>query len=325
MNQVHQESFPIYKATALHLPLHHQQILQTMDTNNQDMFIRLTNSLLVLIVSNLPFKGSARTSILSKQWLNIWRESTNLELNESSFVKLEENQEIQRIQRITFFDFVRHFIVSYPQKAIQKFAVACSKPKRFLSDMQNFVTFAISRNVKELEIDFSDPTWREDNLDNHPAVAELPLQAYHHVGLESLKSLLVNCPLLESLSLRNCWNVIEHFEISLPNLKLRNLVLDKCNFIHDMFWIDGPKLKFLKYSGKIGYFHLLDQRDMTEADLDFGMKLEFEEVGALLYDFLQELYSVRVLTVCSVFLQVLAALLSLSKDQYISMLSLMLR
>ncbi|KAJ9183025.1 hypothetical protein P3X46_006945 [Hevea brasiliensis] len=153
-----------------------------MDTNNQDMFIRLTNSLLVLIVSNLPFKGSARTSILSKQWLNIWRESTNLELNESSFVKLEENQEIQRIQRITFFDFVRHFIVSYPQKAIQKFAVACSKPKRFLSDMQNFVTFAISRNVKELEIDFSDPTWREDNLDNHPAVAELPLQGFqfHH-------------------------------------------------------------------------------------------------------------------------------------------------
>ncbi|XP_058002251.1 F-box protein At3g62230-like [Hevea brasiliensis] len=172
--------------------------------------------------------------------------------------------------------------------------------------MQNFVTFAISRNVKELEIDFSDPTWREDNLDNHPAVAELPLQAYHHVGLESLKSLLVNCPLLESLSLKNCWNVIEHFEISLPNLKLKNLVLDKCNFIHDMFWIDGPKLKFLKYSGKIDYFHLLDQRDMTEADLDFGMKLEFEEVGALLYDFLQELCSVRVLTVCSVFLQIVA-------------------
>uniref|UniRef100_A0A2C9W8F5 FBD domain-containing protein n=1 Tax=Manihot esculenta TaxID=3983 RepID=A0A2C9W8F5_MANES len=307
-----------------------------MDSSNQDMFATLTNDLLVLIVSNLPFKEAARTSILSKQWRNVWPETTTLEFNENFFVKFQENEETQIIQRIVFFDFVWSFIANYPQRAIQSFALACSQPQDFLADIQNFVIFAVSLNVKELELDFSDPRWNEDDLDNHLAVAELPFQAYHHVGLESLKmfscsidvsrvsnfttlkdvslgwikisitfikSFLVTCPLIESLSLKKCWNVIEHFEISLPNLKLKNLILDKCNFIHDMVWIDGPKIKFLKYSGKIGYFHLLDQRDMAEVDLDFGMENEFEEVGAVLYDILQELYSARILTVCSVFLQ----------------------
>ncbi|XP_021607632.1 F-box protein At3g62230 [Manihot esculenta] len=310
-----------------------------MDGSHQDMFTTLTNDLLVLIVGNLPFKEAARTSILSKQWCNIWRETAILEFNEDFFVKFQENEETQIIQRIAFFDFVRGFIANYPQREIQSFALACSKPQDFLADIQDFVIFAVSRNVKELELDLSDPRWSEDDLDNHLAVAELPFQAYHLVGLESLKlfscsidvsrvsnfttlkdvslgwikisitfikSLLVTCPLIESLSLKKCWNVIEQFEISLPNLKLKNLILEKCNFIHDMFWIDGPNIKFLKYSGKIGHFHLLDQRNLAEVDLDFGMENEFKEVGAFLYDFLQELYSARVMTVCSVFLQTIA-------------------
>uniref|UniRef100_A0A2C9W8G7 Uncharacterized protein n=1 Tax=Manihot esculenta TaxID=3983 RepID=A0A2C9W8G7_MANES len=218
-----------------------------MDNDNLDMFSRLTSSLLVLIVSYLPFKEAARTSVLSKQWRNVWRETTYLEFDEKSFVNLEETDENQRIQRSFFFDFIRQFLANYPRTPIQKFSLTCSKPEGFLADIQNFVIFAISRNVKDLELDFSDPIWREeDDPKNHPAAVELPFQVYQHLGLESLKLiscnfdlsrfsnsttlkgvslvwvdmslasieiLLLRFPFLESLSLKKCWN-IHHVEIT---------------------------------------------------------------------------------------------------------------
>uniref|UniRef100_A0A2C9UFS5 F-box domain-containing protein n=1 Tax=Manihot esculenta TaxID=3983 RepID=A0A2C9UFS5_MANES len=307
-----------------------------MENNNLDLFSTLTSSLLVPIVSYLPFKEAVRTSILSKEWRNIWRETKNIEFHEKFFVDLQETEEKQRIQRSSFFDFARNFVAGYPQGDIRKFAMTCSKPESFLTDIQSFIIFAVSRNVRELELNFWDPRWNEEDDDeNHPAVVELPYQVYLNEGLESLKLfscnfdvsrlsnfkilkevafgwiemrmvsikfLLVCCPLIETLSLKKCWN-IDHLEICLPDLRLKNLVLDKCNFVDDFFWIEGPMLRFLKYSGKVGHFHMYNQRQMVEADLDFGMEPEFFEVGTLLYDFLQEFYAVKVLTVCSVLLQ----------------------
>uniref|UniRef100_A0A2C9UDQ3 F-box domain-containing protein n=1 Tax=Manihot esculenta TaxID=3983 RepID=A0A2C9UDQ3_MANES len=307
-----------------------------MDSNNLDLFSTLTSSLLVLIVSYLPFKEAVRTSILSKRWRNIWRETKSIEFHEKFFVDLEETEEKQRIQRSSLFDFARNFVASYPQGDIRKFAMACSKPEGFLTDIQNFIIFAVSRNVRELELEFSDPRWNEDDDDeNHPAVVELPYQVFLNEGLESLKFfsckfdvsrlrnfkilkgvsfgwieismvsikfLMLCCPLIETLSLKKC-RTMHHLDICIPNLRLKNLVLDKCSFIRDFFWIGGPKLRFFKYSGKVGDFHLYNQRRMVEADLDFGMVPEFAEFGSLLYDFLQEFYAVKVLTVCSVLLQ----------------------
>ncbi|KAG8637054.1 hypothetical protein MANES_15G074400v8 [Manihot esculenta] len=309
-----------------------------MENNNLDLFSTLTSSLLVPIVSYLPFKEAVRTSILSKEWRNIWRETKNIEFHEKFFVDLQETEEKQRIQRSSFFDFARNFVAGYPQGDIRKFAMTCSKPESFLTDIQSFIIFAVSRNVRELELNFWDPRWNEEDDDeNHPAVVELPYQVYLNEGLESLKLfscnfdvsrlsnfkilkevafgwiemrmvsikfLLVCCPLIETLSLKKCWN-IDHLEICLPDLRLKNLVLDKCNFVDDFFWIEGPMLRFLKYSGKVGHFHMYNQRQMVEADLDFGMEPEFFEVGTLLYDFLQEFYAVKVLTVCSVLLQLI--------------------
>ncbi|XP_021594457.1 F-box protein At3g62230 [Manihot esculenta] len=309
-----------------------------MDSNNLDLFSTLTSSLLVLIVSYLPFKEAVRTSILSKRWRNIWRETKSIEFHEKFFVDLEETEEKQRIQRSSLFDFARNFVASYPQGDIRKFAMACSKPEGFLTDIQNFIIFAVSRNVRELELEFSDPRWNEDDDDeNHPAVVELPYQVFLNEGLESLKFfsckfdvsrlrnfkilkgvsfgwieismvsikfLMLCCPLIETLSLKKC-RTMHHLDICIPNLRLKNLVLDKCSFIRDFFWIGGPKLRFFKYSGKVGDFHLYNQRRMVEADLDFGMVPEFAEFGSLLYDFLQEFYAVKVLTVCSVLLQLI--------------------
>ncbi|KAJ9182713.1 hypothetical protein P3X46_006675 [Hevea brasiliensis] len=143
---------------------------KTMNNNNQDMFSMLSSHLLVLIVSYLPLKEAVRTSILSKQWRNIWRQTTKLEFHEKPFVNLKETNENQRIQRSSFFDFIKRLLTSYPKKDIRKFSLACSKPKDFFIDVQNFVIFTISRNVRELELDFSCHTLRLRKMWHDPIV-----------------------------------------------------------------------------------------------------------------------------------------------------------
>ncbi|XP_061963922.1 F-box protein At3g62230-like [Populus nigra] len=305
---------------------------------NTDLFSNLPSSLLIIIASFLSFKEAARTCILSKQWLNIWREVENVDFDENNFVKLDESEENQKVQREVFINFARQFIANHSQQVIKTLGFRCSKPGNFLVDMQNIVMFATSHNATGLRLDFSDPTWREDAIMNHEAVSELPSHVYEHgQALESLKlfscrfdaskftnfsaikslslgwininigSILVileSCPLLETLHLKKCWN-LEYFEVSKPGLRLQNLVLDKCDIRHEWLAIEGPRFQFFKYSGKVGQFLLENQRDMVEAELDFGMQTEFEEVGAFLYDLLQELFAARILTVCSVFLQII--------------------
>ncbi|KAF2293726.1 hypothetical protein GH714_004350 [Hevea brasiliensis] len=172
--------------------------------------------------------------------------------------------------------------------------MSCSKPNGFLTDVQNFVSFAISRNVRELELDFSDPTWREeDDPEKHPAVVELPFQVqkfynpkggFFRVDRDKFgfyQDFVVELSFAKEFGFKKCWN-IDHLEICLPNLRLTNLYIDKCNFIQDFFWIEGPNLQFLKYSGKVGHFHMYNQREIVEANLNFGMEPEFGEVGLLL-------------------------------------------
>ncbi|XP_042485479.1 putative F-box/LRR-repeat protein At5g54820 isoform X2 [Macadamia integrifolia] len=50
-----------------------------------DLFDLLPETILFLIVSYLPFKDAAKTSILSKRWRYIWHATTNIEFIESFF------------------------------------------------------------------------------------------------------------------------------------------------------------------------------------------------------------------------------------------------
>ncbi|XP_062170572.1 putative F-box protein At3g29830 [Alnus glutinosa] len=306
---------------------------------NFDMFMKLTDHILFIIISFLSFKEAARTCVLSKRWRHVWRATKRIEFDERFFVSVGESDESQETQRRVFIHFVRQWMENYREPNIESFQLTCLKPGDFRGEMELCIAFAIKRNVKVLGLDFSDPTWREDDLDHdHAALFDLPLNVYGHAVLESLKlfscsfrlpefmnfgalkdlslgwlelrmsvieAILVNCRLLESLSLNKCWN-IEQLDIKGPNLRLRSLVIDKCKFLEGWYAIEAPNLRFLKYSGAVGFFEVEINRDcMEEADLDFGLEFEFNEaLGDVLCGLLEQLYPIRILTVCSYMLQV---------------------
>ncbi|KAK4850074.1 hypothetical protein QYF36_003676 [Acer negundo] len=203
----------------------------------------------------------------------------------------------------------------------------------------NLIRFSAARNVKALTLDFHNPIWTEDGLENHGGVFDFPVFVYSYQGFESLKlfsckflasefrnytalkelslgwiqlgpnsvrTLLMYCPLLESFSLKKCWNIHERLDISRTNLRLKNLVVDRCNFLSGLVKIQAPNLRFFKYSGKAARFYFQSRLTyMQEAELDFGQQSEFSGVADLLYDLLDQLFSVRVLMVCSFLLQVI--------------------
>ncbi|XP_038889302.1 F-box protein At3g62230-like [Benincasa hispida] len=310
---------------------------------DEDKLDILPDVLLSIIVSSLPFKEAVRTSILSKRWVKIWQATKNIELHESFFVRREDSDQRTRDVKIrAFIDFATNFIRVYQESTVSKFSLSLSNPivvgegegggRGFVDEC---IRFAISHKVKTLELDFSDGE-NESNI-----MLDLPPIVYEHENLESLKlfscgfravelkklinlknlcigwievgigeirDLVKKCRKLESLNLKNCWNVT-HFEIggNDDQLRLRSLTIENCKFLHDWISIEAPKLTYFRYFGTVGSFRVEVNRCFEEADLGFEIDDDDDhsEISNLLYVLLESLYPARVLSVCSSLLQVI--------------------
>ncbi|KAK7320400.1 hypothetical protein VNO77_29832 [Canavalia gladiata] len=273
-------------------------------TESFDFISLLPNSLLSTIISFLPFKEAVRTSVLSKNWLNICKSTTNIEFNELFFVKPNEPPEIRKAQRRTFLEFTRSWIVNHTGTLVDKFCLTLSMPQNVGDVIERCIAFATQHGVKELELDFSDPNWHQNKVHyyNHGAQFKLPEHVYWYTRLESLKlyscsfvetemvnfhalkqvylgwmevsvvaikALLTNCKMLESLSMQRCWN-FDSFDLGQEqNTRLRKLVLDKCLFLFVYFKVNAPNLKIFKYCGLMKFFIIeIDSLEMEEADMD---------------------------------------------------------
>lgn len=305
---------------------------------DEDRLDMLPDALLSIIVSSLPFKEAVRTSILSKRWVRIWQATKNIELHESFFVQQDDfDQRTRDVRRRRFINFATNFIRSYQEATVRKFSLSFTNPRgdggggRFVEEC---IRFAISHNVKTLELDFS------DGVNESEIMFDLPPIVYEHENLESLKlfscgfravelkklinvrnlcigwievgigeirDLVKKCGKLESLSLKNCWNVT-HFEIggNDDDLRLRSLAIENCRFLHDWISIEAPNLTYFRYFGSVGSFRMEVNRCFEEADLGFEIDDDDDhsEIANLLYVLLDSLYPARVLSVCSSLLQV---------------------
>ncbi|CAL5405638.1 unnamed protein product [Camellia sinensis] len=217
--------------------------------NDQDMFSYLTDSLILIIISFLPFKNAARTSTLSKRWQFLWHETKNIELDETLFVKPQNHQSNEETignQRRVFIDFSMQFIQGFRPVSVDKFCLLFLHPENYVEAMQI--------------------------LFNSPLVI---MQKFLNMTSQNQ----------QSLSLKKCWN-LENLNISAA--RLRTLVIDKCWSLENGINIETPKLLFFKYSGPMNGFMIDYLNALVEADLDFGFEGEFGEYGDILYDLLRD-------------------------------------
>ncbi|XP_057452857.1 putative F-box/LRR-repeat protein At1g56400 [Lotus japonicus] len=269
-----------------------------------DMFSPLPHSLLSTIVSLIPFKEAARTSILSKSWIDIFKSTSNIEFDEFYFVKDGQTCQIRQAERKIFLEFMTLWIANHKENVIDKFSLRLSMPRKAKRVVEKCIVFATKHGVKELELNFCDPTldfYFTTSYINQVALFELPAHVYDHTFLKSLKlfscsfveaelrnfyalreislgwmevklttikNLLSNCKVLESLSLKRCWNS-DDFDLRDENL---SLVIDVRSLV------------------------------MEEEILEFC--IEFEGQALFLYKLVEDVSGASVLTVGNYFLQV---------------------
>ncbi|XP_057453249.1 putative F-box/LRR-repeat protein At1g56400 [Lotus japonicus] len=244
-----------------------------------DKFSLLPHSLLSTIISLIPFKEAVRTSILSKNWVDVFKYTSNIEFDEVSFVKDDKPYRVRQAQRKAFLEFVLFWISNHTKTVVDKFSLRLSLPGKAKRVVRECISFATKHGVKELELDFSDPTldcYFTTNYIKHDALFDLPAHVYDHICLESLKlfscriveaemlnfhglkeislgwmevklmtikTLFSNCEALENLSLKRCWTS-DDFDLQEENLRLRNLVVDRCMFRSNSryFIVNAPNL-----------------------------------------------------------------------------------
>ncbi|KAI3448488.1 hypothetical protein Pfo_005153 [Paulownia fortunei] len=141
-----------------------------MDSEEVDYFSFLPDALILIIITFLPFKEAVRTSVLSRRWRNLWESTKNIDLDEKFFVKNESSGENRAMQRRNFVGFIRRWMENYTEPDVEKYRLVISNPPEFyLPEVQECIRFSVDhREVKALDLDFSDPTWDAENLDIIP-------------------------------------------------------------------------------------------------------------------------------------------------------------
>ncbi|EOA32480.1 hypothetical protein CARUB_v10015759mg [Capsella rubella] len=134
-----------------------------VSTQTPDLSSLLHDSLLIVILSMLPFKELVRKSFVSRRWRNLCRQTTSLVFKESDFVtpsvpgrELEEPTSCDEDDDRAFVAGVMlHWVSKFTGTAIQNFEIHLSQPLHFEGELMSLIEFATSRHVKNLVLNFS--------------------------------------------------------------------------------------------------------------------------------------------------------------------------
>ncbi|CAA0815412.1 FBD-associated F-box protein [Striga hermonthica] len=218
---------------------------------DDDLLSSLPDDMLHHIMSLLPARSAASTSILSQRWEKLWLSFPSINLDEINFASRQE-----------FWDCLRSTLANRDLSALQNLCLRIILPgtARFYQDFCKFLNTVLvkSKILKELDIEFSEHlffVWRQEDLLSE-RICVLPKKTFHsishlsvlslkgcrvkscpHVNLPSLKTLLMEnvilaeeflealvngCPVLDTMSVKYCFG-IKKIQICHPTLK--NLVI----------------------------------------------------------------------------------------------------
>lgn len=298
----------------------------------EDRISNLPDPILQSILCMMPLKSAIRTSTLSKRWRNLWEYSL------ISSAALEFGDEFSCNQSPKqFVSMLNRYLHIYESKHVEKFRILFSPFDLFFRDIETWIGFAVSKGVKQLDIDLSQGIVQNGVYIDGKVAFVLPNSLFEcntltnlslsrcdiaspfdvsgfrglrqlslsHVNItnDMLERMLVDCRALESLSIKSCL-LLSEIRITGPELRLQKLTIMDCFEAYDLE-ISAPKLQSLIYYGRIcstNEFH--NMSSLVDACI--------YSIGRVNYDldddyakWISDLSQVKVLTLCSVALMVI--------------------
>ena len=296
-----------------------------------DRISNLPDPILEFILSLVPLKSAIRTSILSKRWRNLWKHRL------SSTDALDFGEEFASSQSpIEFVTVVGRYLELYSNQRLGSLRILFCPFDMFLPNIEKWITLAAMKGVQQLDLDLSqgyrDP--RDGEFTDGRKPFKLPSSLFHcdslthlnlsrcefctsldfkrfgslrmlylsHVNINDymLQSILIDCPILESLSMRNC-RQLHSVDISGEDLRLEKFTMVDCQgvfFLH----ISAPKLQSLHLFGALNFqFRFIDISSLVDAFVSSVGRMACGNYTGLL----SALTHAKILTLCSSTLSVL--------------------
>ncbi|KAJ9540694.1 hypothetical protein OSB04_027200 [Centaurea solstitialis] len=236
------------------VPLCRTQVVALVDDDLQDLdqLSRLSDDILVSILSYLPLKDAAVTSKLSRRWRYLWCQMVRLDFEDkerSAKLRTEslysnEYNNLCFAERNSYIDWVNCVISKYHQSPnnIVHFRICFNLDKTAKGAMTRWIKFAVSKNVQTLELDLSDNDANyvfphkifDRRRSKQPSSSSVPTSTVEikflkalvlkqvDVNDECLNKILSNCPVLEHLSIREATKLVKP-KINGKGLALKNL------------------------------------------------------------------------------------------------------
>ncbi|XP_073101248.1 F-box protein At3g62230-like [Elaeis guineensis] len=269
--------------------------------------------------------------------------SPNIDLDEKHFVNDKairmfhlygrhiEADNMKKSGRNAFISHARWLQQNYQELKVTHLRLCFSNPSEYINDVMKWIRMATTRDVEELDIDFSIP----DNDKRYPecfkSYAELPSDVYmlrnslHALRLsgckfqpalfgkfsalkrlsieriefdpESLQVLITNCWHLEDLKLKMLGH-LTNINLNDFRHRIKRVTIEECIPMMEAN-IVIPGLQYFKYSGIAVPVVIKDYHTIEEAELDFSRQFELGHHSELISEILICLQNARVLTVCS--------------------------
>ncbi|GFQ08007.1 fbd-associated F-box protein at5g38590 [Phtheirospermum japonicum] len=243
-----------------------------------DRLSALPNGVICRILSFLPTKLSASTSILAKRWRFLWAHVPSLYFSSSELRIIDIINRVMLLYKVESMNSLRLFYHGGAADDRSKF------------QLETCMIAAISRNIKKLEIFFHDPAILPRCIFTCktlvdltlrfcgyipttgtvclPALKRLNLSLVSYESDKSLVNLLFGCPVLEELTISNK-SSSDCFDIS--SLTIKRLTVGFTFDWDNIYWkvkINAPALRYLKVNNCLRKrISVSPMNSLTEADI----------------------------------------------------------
>ncbi|KAK9939993.1 hypothetical protein M0R45_016671 [Rubus argutus] len=263
---------------------HNYNLRSTKENKFVDRISQLEDELLVSILSLLPLKKAAATSILSRRWRYAWASTLNLNFDPDEemlgSLSYQSNPKIQEVERRKYVNWVNDVVERHRGSNVQHVRFSFDLDYKFSSHIDKWIQFAMKKGVQVLELDFlyngvlfrgsgncyafpHEVLGVKTGSASRPVCCDVPtlhpnmyssfktLRVLHFkaVAVDGgvLECILSNCPLLEQLSVFNSPNLAK-LRVCGPSIALKYLVIEACDAIKHIEICDASLVSFI-YSG----------------------------------------------------------------------------
>ncbi|KAJ0669104.1 putative F-box domain, FBD domain, leucine-rich repeat domain superfamily [Helianthus annuus] len=290
--------------------------MSSTSENVDDRLSMMPEDILSRILSLMPTKFAARTSVLSKRWRYTWTSVTNLDFDYTRYLRSNEKiiKKFVDGNEENFIKFVDRALKFCRTSHVKLFRLHVSNYHHAIgSSVSNWINSAVRLNVRELDICviqselplsvFTCNTLTSLRLElsscdfggwEFPSTIYLPcLKTLDIVGCNNPQAIHGCCPVLESLSLEVSCE--EDFVLNIPTLKWLKVLICRSGYsIVSKIMLCVPKLEYLFVDGVLSsFFEMEDVSSLVGASIAcWHCELDF-----LLADILNKLRGVQNLSI----------------------------